>query len=881
MENIINDLLEENKRLRSELKEAKKWISFPSNSPIPLFRVNKNIEIELINDAGKKALVGLKRFLNIEPLEYFTQLIKDYDIETGFKNFNLEFNKEHFQVQVYFNKADNLYDIFFRNNTERHNALIDLEIALSRLSSLIANLNFGILVENENREIVLTNKYFCDAFGIPLNPDLLIGADCTQAAEQSKHLFKDPEKFVADINLILKDRKEVLDNILETVDGKFYKRDYIPIFTNNEYKGHLWRYSDVTERTVSIIALQESEEKFRTLIENMNLGMLEVDNDDHILYVNQSFQNMTGYSAADLLGKEAGKLLMDKDEQQVILEKNDIRKTGIMDVYEVKTKRKDGDIAWMLISFAPILNSKKETVGSIGIHLDITDRKILEEELKDAKKIAEESSKAKELFMATMSHEIRTPMNAIIGMQRLLAKTIIDNRQRRYVDAIGISASNLLTLLNDVLDFTKIQSSKLELSNAPFELRETIRNTRNMLEFKADEKGIRFDAEVDPSIPEYVTGDNNRLYQILINLAGNAIKFTDKGSVTLSVESVSDNKIKFCVKDTGVGMNQTTVEKIFDAFTQADASIYGKFGGTGLGLSISKELVEIMGGTISVVSEISKGSIFSFELDLPACDGSEIKLNKTTRTEARLDGSLILVVEDNDFNRLLAQTVLESVGASVSLAVNGKDAITSVVEHKPNLILMDLQMPVMNGIDATNQIRKLGYEGAILALTANVFPEEREKCLNIGMDDLVIKPFDEIDLVNKVAEWLIAKPIEKESTLLPEVTIDLTRLKKTSMNNTDFYLKMLGLAQSQISQAIQEMKIFIKAENYLDLAESAHRIKPTLDHLEAIPCKYTIRKIESLKTNTTDRVNAESYLATFCEEVIVLNKLLLKAQNPG
>ncbi|MFY8034303.1 MAG: ATP-binding protein, partial [Flexibacteraceae bacterium] len=564
-------------------------------------------------------------------------------------------------------------------------------------------------------------------------------------------------------------------------------------------------------------------------------------------------------------------------EREFIKEKNATRKKGIMDVYELKTIKKDGSVAWMLISGAPILNTEQETVGSIGIHLDITDRKLLEEELKESKQIAEESAKAKEHFMATMSHEIRTPMNAIIGMQRLLAKTVLDTRQRRYIDAIGISASNLLTLLNDVLDFTKIQAGKVELSINPFQIRETIRNIRNMLEFKADEKGIRFDAELDPSLPEYVLGDNNRIYQVLINLAGNAIKFTEKGSVTLTVKSVGNNTIRFRVKDTGLGMDQATLNKVFEAFTQANSSISSRFGGTGLGLSISKELVEIMGGSISVESELGVGSVFSFDLQLPACDASQISLENTARTEARLDGSLILVVEDNDFNRLLAQTVLESAGASVSISVNGKDAIDSVAEHKPDLILMDLQMPVLNGIDAACELRKQGYDGAILALTANIFPEEREKCLNIGMNDLVVKPFDEVDLINKVAFWLASKPVEKEVNNLPLVTIDLTRLKKTSLNNAEFYLKMLELAKSQIDVAIREMTQFLEVGNFEALSQTAHRIKPTLDHLDANPCKTTIRKIELLKTNSADQVNAQSYLNDFCEEAVVLNKLIAKA----
>lgn len=876
MENEIAQLKLENERLKAELSKAKKWLSFPTNSPIPLFRVNKQLEIELMNDAGRKALVGLKKALHIEPITYFEQLINAYDLESGFKNFDLEMNNEHYQVQVYFNKSDDLYDVFFRNNTESWNAKIELEIAVSRLSSLISNIQSGILLENEKREIVLTNQFFCDAFSIPVPPEYLIGADCSQAAEQSKHLFKDPESFVSNIDKVLKDRKVVLADILETVDGKFYERDYIPIFSNNEYKGHLWKYRNVTKQIVATNALIESELKFRTLIENMNLGMLEVDNDDRVLYVNQSFQNMTGYSADNLLGKEAAKVLMGDAEREFIKEKNATRQKGIMDVYELKTIRKDGSVAWMLISGAPILNTEQETVGSIGIHLDITDRKLLEEQLKESKKIAEESSKAKEHFMATMSHEIRTPMNAIIGMQRLLAKTVLDNRQRRYIDAIGISASNLLTLLNDVLDFTKIQAGKVELSIKPFQIRETIRNIRNMLEFKADEKGIRFDAELDPSLPEYVLGDNNRIYQVLINLAGNAIKFTEKGSVTLTVKSIGNNTVRFRVKDTGLGMDKATLNKIFEAFTQANSSISGRFGGTGLGLSISKELVEIMGGTISVESQPGIGSIFSFDLKLPGCDADQISLEHNARTEARLDGSLILVVEDNDFNRLLAQTVLESAGASVSVSVNGKEAIESVVEHKPDLILMDLQMPVLNGIDAACELRNQGYEGAILALTANMFPEERERCLNMGMNDLVVKPFDEVDLINKVAFWLASKPVEKNISL-PLVTIDLTRLKKTSMNNADFYVKMLELAKSQIDVAIREMIQFLDAGNFEALSQTAHRIKPTLDHLDANPCKTTIRKIELLKTNLADQVNAKGYLNDFCEEAVVLTKLIAKA----
>jgi two-component system, sensor histidine kinase len=401
---------------------------------------------------------------------------------------------------------------------------------------------------------------------------------------------------------------------------------------------------------------------------------------------------------------------------------------------------------------------------------NIRDLKETEEKLKEEKKKAESSEKVKQLFLANMSHEIRTPMNAILGFARLLQESDIDEEQRKYIDIILQSGDNLLVIINDILDFSKIEAGKVVFEVLPFHLADNIRSTIELQAAKARQKNIKLTAHIDEKLPVMVQGDTVRLNQILLNLISNAIKFTEEGEVNVSVtevkESNSDVTIQFSVKDTGIGIPLEKQSKIFEVFEQATTSTVRKFGGTGLGLSIVKQLVELQGGRVVLKSKPGLGSEFSFRLRFLKYHSEEIPVEPKEKIPAQLvndikigAGKRILVVEDNPINSLLVLKVLKRQGYETDVAENGKVALDKYHANKYDIILMDLQMPEMDGYEATINIRRslTGNNNIpIIAMTAHTIKGEYERCMEIGMNNFISKPFRPDDLYEKIDSLLVS-----------------------------------------------------------------------------------------------------------------------------
>lgn len=379
---------------------------------------------------------------------------------------------------------------------------------------------------------------------------------------------------------------------------------------------------------------------------------------------------------------------------------------------------------------------------------------------------AEQSEKAKEEFLANMSHEIRTPMNAIMGMTRLLIDKDPKETQKRYLRAIRQSSDNLLVIINDILDLSKIDAGKMELEQVPFILRNLLNNLEEIMKFKSEEKNLAFSIEIDDNIPECIIGDPVRLNQILINLTGNAIKFTESGYVKVICKLLKRENdrqlISFIVKDTGVGIASDKLDGIFESFSQADKATTRKFGGTGLGLSISKKLVDLAGGKIIAESELGKGSEFRVELPFETGDPALAIDNKqnVVINDAILQHDLqILLVEDNEFNQMVAIDSIESYfsNAKIDVAENGKIALEKLKAKNYSLILMDVQMPVMDGYETSREIRLLTDKQKrlipIVAMTASVIKSEVDKCYESGMTDFISKPFETEDLIQKISKY--------------------------------------------------------------------------------------------------------------------------------
>ncbi|MCE9539159.1 MAG: response regulator, partial [Bacteroidetes bacterium] len=374
----------------------------------------------------------------------------------------------------------------------------------------------------------------------------------------------------------------------------------------------------------------------------------------------------------------------------------------------------------------------------------------------------ENASKAKTQFLSVLSHEIRTPMNAIIGFNDRLIKTKLNEEQQEYVAAVQSSGENLLTIINDILDFSKIEAGMVTIENIRFNLHELLQSVYNMFFLKAKEKNISLQLHKHKNVPEFIMGDPTRLIQILVNLVGNSLKFTKEGSVDIIVEVIKDNKqnatIQFNVKDTGIGISEEKISEVFERFTQAKSDTSRIFGGTGLGLSIVKKLVELQCGTIALESKKDEGSQFKFTIPykkVAVLSSKPIANPEKIHRSIVNDKIKILIVEDNLLNQKLAAFMLKDFGFTFDICGNGKLAVEQLKQSAYNLILMDIQMPEMDGYEATVVIReKLMLNTPIIAMTAHAMPGEKDKCVGFGMTDYISKPIKEIDLHNLITKYI-------------------------------------------------------------------------------------------------------------------------------
>ncbi|MBZ4041250.1 GAF domain-containing hybrid sensor histidine kinase/response regulator [Flavobacterium hibisci] len=447
-------------------------------------------------------------------------------------------------------------------------------------------------------------------------------------------------------------------------------------------------------------------------------------------------------------------------------------------------------------------------------------------ELDAQKKIAERAVLAKDSFLANMSHEIRTPLNAIIGFTDLLAQTKLDTTQRDYIDSVQIAGENLLLIINDILDLSKIESGNLTIEAQPFNLKKILKHVYNLLKIKAS-SAVEFNLFVDTELPELVIGDQGRLNQILVNLTGNALKFTEEGEVTVSVKKVNetddDYSLRFSVKDTGIGIQEEKLKTIFERFTQAEESTTRRFGGTGLGLSIVKQLVELQNSEIHVKSKEGRGSEFSFVLTYKKADYVETPIEKLL--EEHLGKLKILLCEDNALNQKLAKSVIENFGFELDIAENGEEGIDLLSKNNYDLVLMDLQMPVKDGYQTTEYIRKeMKLTIPIIAMTAHSLVGEQERCYDVGMDAYVPKPFKQAMLLETIKTVLT-----KDTNQPPKRKIDLSFLDEMSCGNPNFKQDMIDLFIQKIPNELAQLEEAFNSNDMESVKKLTHNMRSSLD----------------------------------------------------
>ncbi|MCB0318699.1 MAG: PAS domain S-box protein, partial [Bdellovibrionales bacterium] len=523
---------------------------------------------------------------------------------------------------------------------------------------------------------------------------------------------------------------------------------------------------DITQKKRADEELKKSRLMYYALANTAPVGIFRTDPEGFCLFVNNKWSEYSGLKEEEALGLEWTKALHPDDRERINIEWQEAVRLGIQFKSEFRFLRYDGEVFWLFGQASPERDHKNKVVAYVGTLTDITQKHKIEEALVSAKHSAEDATKAKSQFLANMSHEIRTPMNGVLGMTELLLQTELTSEQKDLAQTVILSAESLLGLINDILDFSKIEAGKLELVNEVFDLDEFLNEIEVTHKISVGSKGIAFILQVDSLVPKLLVGDTNRLRQVLVNLVGNSLKFTPSGGAIVvqiaeEARTASTSILQFSVSDTGKGISSSKQREIFEAFSQEDSGVTREFGGTGLGLAISSQLVKLMNGDIGVMSEPGKGSVFYFTAEFVLPRQDQIPVTKKKTVDSSLPKSSkplrVLLAEDNAVNRKLAVTILEKAGFEVSVAKNGQEAVELAETDTFDLILMDIQMPIMSGEEATKALREkeisTGLKIPIIALTAHAMEGDREKYLNLGMDGYVSKPirnqelFAEIDSV--------------------------------------------------------------------------------------------------------------------------------------
>jgi len=643
----------------------------------------------------------------------------------------------------------------------------------------------------------------------------------------------------------------------------------------------------------------------RGLIEASRDPLVTISPEGKITDMNEALANITGMKREELKGTDFFDYFTEPQKAREVYQ--EVFAKGYVADSPLTIRNKGGKLTDVLFNGSVYKDERGKVSGVVIVARDITDQKRMTKELteaivfaelatgfaEDAKikaenatLIAESAVKSKQQFLSNMSHEIRTPMNAIIGFTKVVLKTDLTNKQKEYIQAIKLSGDALIVLINDILDLAKVDAGKMLFEQVPFKITTSLSAMLHLFETKIHEKNLRLVKDFDNKIPEILVGDPVRLHQIIINLVSNAVKFTNKGKITIIALLVNEDEeevtIEFSVSDTGIGIPENKIDRIFENFQQASSGTSRLYGGTGLGLAIVKQLVEAQGGSINVKSKIGEGSTFSFVLNF-------MKTKEEVETEldlVELDTDIknikVLVAEDIALNQLLMKTLLDDFGFECDIAANGKIAVEKLQTRSYNIVLMDLQMPEMNGFEATEYIRHiLNSQIPIIALTADVTTVDLAKCKAVGMNDYIAKPVDEKLLYSKIIN-AVKKSIEIDGfkEKVPEEVLkmrctDLDYLNRRTKSNPTLMMEMISLYLEQTPTLVNTMKQSLKEKDWKSLYSAVHKLIPSFSimgintNFENMAKKVQDYASTQLQTdNIQDMVNQIYQVCTqACEEL--------------